>query len=125
MHAGHPSDDNRYAGKLCVELKNGDEAVVVPGTLWFVDVINDQTGVSFAAYPVKKEAGTRSVCMRGAKGISKANGSLYVCGYATVEVVTKVPLGSDVSLGSSLPDYLNKKNPCATVGKPVAAAKKV
>jgi hypothetical protein len=88
---GHACNDCHDTHPICVVLDNADEAVVIPGTSKFIDIVHQETGIRTTVDPVPSYS-PKQACLQGAQTVGAKGANASVCGYAIVEVIAKAPL---------------------------------
>ncbi|ANV99347.1 hypothetical protein LMTR13_03300 [Bradyrhizobium icense] len=90
---------------VCVELDNRDDAVIVPGSMIWEDIQHNVWGGKQVFSPGMYTP--QKACLNGQQSLGAQEASIHVCGYLTVAVIAKVPLGQQESSFAKKPDYLN------------------
>ncbi|MCG2645269.1 MULTISPECIES: hypothetical protein [Bradyrhizobium] len=108
---GHACDECHDTHPICVVLDNNDDAVVVPGTSRFIDIVHQEDGIKTTVNPVPKYS-PKQACLQGAQTVGANNANANVCGYAVTEVIAKVPLNAQASAYAKQPAYVGDPKTC-------------
>jgi hypothetical protein len=108
---GHACDNCHDSHPICVVLDNADDAVVVPGTSRFIDIVHQEDGIKTTVNPVP-DYSPKQACLQGSQNVGANKANANVCGYAIVEVIAKVPLQTATSAYAKQPAYVADPKTC-------------
>jgi hypothetical protein len=91
-------------------LDNDDDAVIVPRTAKFVDVVHKEDGIRTTVVPLDTYS-PKQACLEGRQSVGANGANANVCGYAIAEVLVKVPLNASTSSKAAQPAYV-ANTPC-------------
>jgi hypothetical protein len=106
---GHACNECHDSHQICVVLDGDDDAVIVPRTAKFVDVVHREDGIRTTVVPVDNYS-PKQACLQGSQTVGANGANANVCGYAIAEVLVKVPLDAKTSTKAAQPAYMVK--PC-------------